>query len=148
LGKRPIGTNAIVVGGQEMGLATAEYLSEQGCRCTILEDSSALGADLGGVKQMVVLPRVAADPAITVRLNTNLERIGDGWVEVQSQGKRARMEGLDLVVFAWRRDMVRDLADEIAADGTVPEVHLIGDAQWPREMIDVIYEGAVTGRRL
>jgi 2,4-dienoyl-CoA reductase-like NADH-dependent reductase (Old Yellow Enzyme family)/thioredoxin reductase len=148
LGQRPIGQNAIVVGGQEMGLATAEYLSEQGCSCTILEDSGALGADLGGIKQMVVLPRIEADPAITVRLNANLERIGDGWVEVQSQGKRERIEGLDLVVFAWRKDMVRTLADEIALDGTVPEIYVIGDAQWPREMIDVIYEGAMTGRRL
>jgi hypothetical protein len=131
-----------------MGLTTAEYISEQGCNCTILEDSGTLGADLGGVKQMVVLPRIAADPAITVRLNTNLERIGDGWVEVQSEAKRERIEELDLVVFAWRRDMVRELAEAIVVDGTVPEVHVIGDAQWPREMIDVIYEGAVTGRLL
>lgn len=148
LGKRPIGRKAVVIGGQEMGLTTAEYLSEQGCSCTILEDSGALGADLGGVKQMVVLPRIAADPAITVRLNTNLERIGDGWVDVQSEGRRQRIEGLDLVVFAWRRDMVRDLAEAIMVDGTAPEVYVIGDAQWPREMIDVIYEGAVTGRRI
>lgn len=97
---------------------------------------------------MVVLPRIEAAPAITVRLNTNLEQIGDGWVEMQSRGNRQRIEGLDLVVFAWRRDMVRGLADEIAVDGTVQEFYLIGDAQWPREMIDVIYEGAMTGRWL
>lgn len=148
LGRRPIGRKAVVIGGQEMGLSTAEYLSEQGSSCTIIEDSGALGADLGGVKQMVVLPRVTADPNIEVRLNTNLEQIGDDWVEVQRDGKRERIEGVDLVVFAWRRDMVRGLAEEVSADGTVPEVYVIGDAEWPREMIDVIYEGAVTGRQI
>ena len=148
LGKRPVGRRAVVIGGQDMGLTTAEYLSEQGCHCTIVEDAGALGADLGGVKQMVVLPRVEADPNIEIRLNTNLERIGDGWVEVQCNGKLSRIEGIDMVVFAWRRDMARQLADDICYDGTIPEAHVIGDAVWPREMMDVIYEGAMMGRRL
>ena len=86
LGRTAPGRNAVVVGGQDIGLATAEFLSEQGCSCTIVEDTETLGADLGGIRQMVVLPRVDADPNITVRLNANLEDIGDDWVEIQSGG--------------------------------------------------------------
>lgn len=148
LGQTKIGKNAVVIGGQDIGLATAEFLSEHGCKCTIIDDSDALGADLGGIKQMVVLPRIADDPNLEVRLNSNVERIGDDWVEVQSKGQNEILDGIDMVVFAWGREMVRQLADEIGADGTVSDFHVIGDAEWPREAIDVIYEGAMTGRRI
>jgi 2,4-dienoyl-CoA reductase-like NADH-dependent reductase (Old Yellow Enzyme family)/thioredoxin reductase len=148
LGKRKFGKNAVVIGGQDIGLTTAEFLSEHGCKCTIVDDSDALGADLGGIKQMVVLPRIADDPNIEVRLNSNVERIGNDWVEVQSKGQTETLAGIDMVVFAWRREMVRELADELGADGTVSDFCVIGDAEWPREAIDVIYEGAMTGRRI
>ena len=148
LGKKKIGKNAVVIGGQNIGLTTAEFLSEHDCKCTIIDDSDALGADLGGIKQMVVLPRVADDGNISVRLNSNVERIGDDWAEVQSKGQIEILEGIDMVVFAWGREMVRQLADDIAADGTLPDFRVIGDAEWPREPIDIIYEGALTGRQI
>ncbi len=148
LGETKIGVNAVVVGGQNIGLATAEFLTEHGCKCTIVEDGDAIGADLGGIKQMVVLPRVADDANIEVRLNSNIERIGDDWVEVQSKGQSETLKGIDMVVFAWSREIVRQLADEVAADGTLADYCLIGDAVWPREPIDAIYEGAMTGRQI
>jgi 2,4-dienoyl-CoA reductase-like NADH-dependent reductase (Old Yellow Enzyme family)/thioredoxin reductase len=148
LGETAIGSNAVVVGGKNIGLTVAEYLSEHGCQCTIVEDGDAIGTDLGGIKQMVVLPRVADDPNIAVRLNSNVERIGDNWVEVQSKGELEILSGIDMVVFAWGQDMERRLADEIAADGTLGDCRLIGDAVWPREPIEIIYEGAMAGRHV
>jgi NADPH-dependent 2,4-dienoyl-CoA reductase/sulfur reductase-like enzyme len=148
LGKKPVGQRAVVVGGKDAGLITAEFLSENGCRVTIIEDSDALGADLGGIKGMIVLPRIEDDSNIDVKLKSNVEAVGDDWVEIQSEGKREKITGLDMVVFAWASDMGRQLADDIAVDGSVPEFYLIGDARWPREAIDVIYEGAVTGRKI
>lgn len=148
LGRRNIGKNAVVIGGQDIGLTTAEFLSENGCNVTIIDDSGALGADLGGLKQMTVLPRVAEDSHIKTRMHSNVERIGDDWVEIQSEGKRDKITGIDMVVFAIARDMQLQLADEISEDSTAPEVYLIGDAVKPRFAIDAIYEGAAIGRRL
>ncbi|NIQ39462.1 MAG: FAD-dependent oxidoreductase [Proteobacteria bacterium] len=148
LGKRPIGKKAVVVGGKDAGLIMAEFLSENGCKVTVVEDSDALGADLGGIKGMLILPRIEEDANIDVKLKANVEAIGEDWVEIQSEGKREKINGLDMVAFAWAKDMVRQLADDIAVDGTVPEVYLIGDAVWPRDALETIYEGAVTGRRI
>ena len=148
LGETKIGGNALIVGGQNIGLTTAEFLSEHGCKCTVIDDGDAIGADLGGIKQMVVLPRIEADENITVRLNTNVERIGDDWAELQSRGESETLEGIDMVVFAWGQDMVQGLADEMAADGTMQNFRLIGDAVWPRAPIDIIYEGAMAGRQV
>ncbi|MBC8460461.1 MAG: FAD-dependent oxidoreductase [Deltaproteobacteria bacterium] len=148
LGERAVGKKAVVIGGKDIGLATAEFLSENGCKAIIVEDSDALGGDLGGIKQMVVLPRIEEDTNIDVKLNSNVEEIGDDWVEIQSKGEREKIEGIDMVVFAAGREMVRQLDDDINREGTTPEVYIIGDAAWPREPIDVIYEAAVTGRRI
>jgi NADPH-dependent 2,4-dienoyl-CoA reductase/sulfur reductase-like enzyme len=148
LGERAVGEKAVVIGGKDIGLATAEFLSENGCKAIIVEDSDALGGDLGGIKQMVVLPRVEEDTNIDVKLNSNVEEIGDDWVEIQSKGEREKIEGIDMVVFAAGREMVRQLDDDINREGTVPEVYIIGDAAWPREPIDDIYDAAVTGRRI
>jgi NADH dehydrogenase FAD-containing subunit len=97
---------------------------------------------------MVVLPRVEEDTNIDVKLNSNVEEIGDDWVEIQSKGEREKIEGIDMVVFAAGREMVRQLDDDINREGIALEVYIIGDAAWPREPIDVIYEAAVTGRRI
>lgn len=148
LGEAKIGENAVIIGGRNICLTTAEFLSEHGCKCTIIDDANEIGADVGGIKQMVVLPRIADDDNITVRLNSNIERIGDDWVEVQSQGHSETLEDIDMVVFAWGQDMVRHLADEIAADGTLENFRLIGDPVWPRAPIDIIYEGAIAGRQI
>lgn len=148
LGKRAVGKNAVVIGGQKMGLTTAEFLSENGCKVTIIEDSGAIGADLGGIAGMCIFPRIEEDPNIAVKLDTNIETIGNDGIEIHSKGKREKISGLDMVVFARGVEMVRQLADDIVVDGTVPEVYLIGDAEWPRETIDVLYEAAVTGRKI
>jgi 2,4-dienoyl-CoA reductase-like NADH-dependent reductase (Old Yellow Enzyme family)/thioredoxin reductase len=148
LGKRAIGKNAVVVGGKDPGLITAEFLSENGCKVTLIEDSGGLGSDLGGIRGMIVLPRIEEDPNIDVKLKSNIQAVGDDWVEIQTEGKTEKLTGLDMVVFAWAQDMVHQLADDITAEGSIPEVYFIGDALWPREPIDVIYEGAVTGRRI
>jgi NADPH-dependent 2,4-dienoyl-CoA reductase/sulfur reductase-like enzyme len=148
LGDRAVGKNAVVIGGKDIGLATAEFLSENGCKVTIVEDSDALAADLGGIRQMVALPRIEEDANIDVRLNSNVEEIGDDWVDIQSKGEREKIEGVDMVVFAAGKEMVRQLGDAISAEETAPEVYIIGDAAWPRETIDVIYEAAVMGRQI
>ena len=97
---------------------------------------------------MVVLPRVAEDRNITVRLNSNVERIGHNWVELQSKGERETLSGIEMVVFAWGQDMECSLADEVAADGSVSDCRLIGDAVWPRDPIEIINEGAMAGRHI
>ena len=59
-----------------------------------------------------------------------------------------KLTGIDSIVLAWARAPVNRLADEIAAQGKVPEVYRIGDAVLPRDAADAIYEGAVVGRRI
>lgn len=148
LGKKPVGKKAVVYGAQDKGIIVAEFLSQHGCQVVLVGDTGAIAQDRGGISQMVTIPRTEADPNIEIKLNNNIEEIGDDWVEIQSNGERERINGLDMVVFAWHREMVRQLHDDVLWADAVDETYIIGDASWPRHAIDAIYEGAVTGRKI
>jgi thioredoxin reductase len=126
----------------------AEFLAENGSEVIIVEASDVLGSDLGGIRQWVIRDRIKENKAITIRLKTTVEQIEDNGAVLQSGGKVEKLTGIDSVVLAWARAPVNRLADEIAAQGKVPEVYRIGDAVLPRDAADAIYEGAVVGRRI
>lgn len=148
LGKRAPGKKAVVYGGQDIGIIVAEFLSQHDSQVIIVDDTNAIVQDRGGISQLVTIPRTEADPNIEIRLNSNIESIGGDWIEVQCAGEREKISGIDMVVFAWDREMVRQVYDEVANAEAVNEIFLIGDAAWPRHAIDAIYEGALLGRRL
>ncbi len=147
-GKKTVGKKSLVLGGKREGLAVAEFLTENGSGVTIVEVNPALGSDLGGVRQWVTVDRIKANSAITTRLKSTVERIEDDGVVIQSEGKVEKIAGIDCVVLAWMRSPVSQLADELAAEGKIPEIYRIGDAVLPRDASDAIYEGAITGRKI
>jgi 2,4-dienoyl-CoA reductase-like NADH-dependent reductase (Old Yellow Enzyme family)/thioredoxin reductase len=147
-GKSKIGKKSLVIGGKREGLTVAEFLAENGSEVIIVEASDVLGSDLGGIRQWVIRDRIKENKAITIRLKTTVEQIEDNGAVLQSGGKVEKLTGIDSVVLAWARAPVNRLADEIAAQGKVPEVYRIGDAVLPRDAADAIYEGAVVGRRI
>lgn len=147
-GKVQAGKRIVVIGGKRQGLGVAEFLAENGGDVIIVEPSNALGEDMGFVRQMVATRRVNEERAITVRLRTSVEKIGDGELVLNCDGKPETLTGIDSVVVAWATAPVNNLAEEIIEDGKVGEVYSIGDAVLPRDASDAIYEGAVIGRRV
>ncbi len=148
LGNRAMEGHVAVIGGQSPGTSVAEYLLDQGCRVTIVEDGEALAADMEGITRSLVLSRLEKAPGLTTHLKTNVERIERDLLVLQTSGRLMRLENVAHVVFAQHREMNRDLAEELAANSTEIEVHVIGDAAWPREPSDAILDGAILGRAL
>ena len=146
-----VGVNVVVFGGQGIALATAEYLAEKGADVTVINPSGELAADVEYMAQKVLLARIEANRQISVRLNTSLEAIGKNSVTVQSKGDAEEIRDVDQVVFAWERDMERTLFEELSggwAESLGIELHVIGDAAWPREPYDAVLEGAIIGRTI
>jgi len=146
-GKREIGKRSLVIGGQREGLTVSEFLAEKGSNVTIVEASNSLGLD-SGLRQLVILPRIQENPAISIKLKTSVEQINDTGINLQSEGKVERVTGIDSIVVALNRAPVNQLFDEVIADGIVQEIYRIGDAVIPRNAYEAIYEGAVIGRTM
>ncbi len=147
-GKREPAKRSVVIGGSKVGLTVAEFLAEAGSQVAIVEASDALAPDMAGFSQLRIGTRIRENPMIETRLKSTVEHIGDCSVTLQSEGKFEELRGIDLVVLAWDRISVNQLADDIISEGKVPEVYSIGDAVMPREITEAIYEGAVVGRKI
>jgi len=146
-GKKQPGKKTLVIGGKREGLTVAEYVAEIGSEVIIVEASNTLGADLNG-RQIIVTERMKQDPLIAFKMKTTVEHINGEGVLLRNEGKEEKLTGIDSVVLAWARTPVNRLADEIEAEGKVPEIYRIGDCVLPRDASDAIYEGAVVGRKI
>ncbi|MDO5100911.1 MAG: FAD-dependent oxidoreductase [Eubacteriales bacterium] len=60
-GVHTISGNVIVIGGGLVGLETAEYLAERGCKVTVVEMLKECGADLGMARKICVQESLHAD---------------------------------------------------------------------------------------
>lgn len=150
-GRVDVGVSVVVVGGQNLGLTTAEFMAEKGANVTVIEATGSLAGDIEYMAQKVLLKRVAQSNQIQVRLNSNIERIDEDSVVVQSGGELETLEDIDQVVFALERDMDRDLIEEVSGGLTEKlgiEYHAIGDCVWPRDTHDVVLEGSTLARSI
>ena len=150
-GRVGVGVNTVVVGGQNLGLVTAEYMADNGAKALVIETSDELAVDVEHITRKMLLERVDENSLIDVRLDTNVERIDEGNVTVQSRGELETLTDIDQVVFALDRDMNRDLVEELSGgmlgDFDV-ELHMVGDCVWPGEPYDAVLSGYRTGRTI
>ncbi len=151
-GEAEPGSRVVLVGGGlVVGAATAEYLAESGSEVTMVEATGELAVDEEFMARKMLLARIERNERIAVRFNSNVERIGRDWVDVQSGGTIERIDGIDQVVFAIQRDMERGLIEEMTGDRAAElgiETHVIGDAVFPRHPYNAVYEGAMIGRSI
>ncbi len=144
-GEVPAGASVLIVGGGLVGCETADFLSEQGCRVTIVEMLREIALDVQDVVRSFLLKRLER---YRVRVETGArvkECTGSGIIAEQS-GREFRLEGYDQIVLAAGVKPVRNLGDQLR--GKVPELFIIGDASSPRKAIDAIEEGAFLAVKL
>ena len=150
-GRVDVGTEVLVMGGQYLGLTTAEFLAERGARVTVVEATGGLAADLEFMAQKMLLARIEASNEIVVRLDSNVERIEANGVILQSGGELETLDGIDQVVIALEREMDRELIEAVSAglaDDLGFEFHAIGDCVWPREPYDAVLDGNTVARNI
>ncbi|MEM7442392.1 MAG: NAD(P)/FAD-dependent oxidoreductase [Pseudomonadota bacterium] len=144
-----VGDSVVVIGGQMLGVSAAEFLAERGASVVVLEATGAIAQDLEFMAQKLLNGRLEKSNQITVRLNTNAERIGEDAVGIQSQGIHETLENIDQVVFAIEREMDRSLLDEITDDLVEDlgvEYHAVGDCVWPQDPYEAMLDGNRVGR--
>lgn len=145
------GRSVAVIGGQWLGMAVAQSLAEAGSQVTVIEATDALAQDLEYMAQQTMNARLATSNQISVRLNTNVERIEPDALILQSGGEIEKLSDIDQVVFAIERTMERDLENALVETGVldgVGEVHAIGDCVFPGDPYEVISQAYETARAL
>ncbi|MAE94208.1 MAG: hypothetical protein CL910_06065 [Deltaproteobacteria bacterium] len=116
----PIGSRAVVVGGDLAAVELAEFLAERGRRVTLLEAGLELAPEVGLKRRTEHMDRLDA-LGVAVHTGVCAERIDEGGVWLA--------DGLsipaDSVILAGEVEAETSLYD--ALKDRVPEVHAIGD---------------------
>jgi 2,4-dienoyl-CoA reductase (NADPH2) len=172
-GKVHVGEKVVVVGGNAVGLETALYLADQGTlppevlhflvanraeswetleglvnrgdkHVTVVEMMKRAGEDIGSSTRWTVMMELRR---LGVNVLTGATAVGirpEG-VEIE-KGEKHNLLPADSVVVAAGAEPENVLVEEIV--DLAPEIYTIGDAKAPRNALEAIKEGFLTGLRI
>jgi pyruvate/2-oxoglutarate dehydrogenase complex dihydrolipoamide dehydrogenase (E3) component len=144
-GKTVTGQKVLIAGGGLVGCETALFLDELGKNVTIVEMLPELAADLIPVPREALNRKLSESRVTALTSATIVEFTGDG-VIVERNGRRENLGSMDTIVLAMGTVSVNELSGEVKA--SVPEIHVIGDAERPLKAMDAIAAGARVGRQI
>jgi 2,4-dienoyl-CoA reductase-like NADH-dependent reductase (Old Yellow Enzyme family)/thioredoxin reductase len=167
------GKRVVVIGGNAVGLETALYLGSQGTvtpetlyfllvnraesmettetllnrgnkEVTVVEMTKKAGIDIGSSTRWTVMAELRR---LGVKIMTGAKaiEINKEGVEIEKDGSKDLLPA-DTVVIASGSKPDTKLAE--AVKGVVPEIHVIGDARSPRNALEAIREGFLTGLKI
>ena len=172
-GKATVGKKTVIVGGNAVGLETALYLANQGTLSpetlhflvaqkaetwdalegmvnqgsrdvTVVEMMKKPGQDIGSSTRWTVMAELRR-LGVRIQRNTKVVGIRPEGVEIEDAQGRDHLNADSVVVAAGSVGENR-LLSEIEA--LVSEVHIIGDAKEPRNVLEAIKEGFLTGLKI
>jgi 2,4-dienoyl-CoA reductase-like NADH-dependent reductase (Old Yellow Enzyme family)/thioredoxin reductase len=144
-GRRHDGDRALVIGGNGLGLETADLLSEWGTRVTVVELQQHVGRDISSTARWHLLHRLR-EKKVKILSSTEVRKIGKGEVVVTSEKGSETLGGFDVIILAAGASPNNELASEVRHK--VAEVYVIGDALAPRQGAQAILDGNKIGRRI
>lgn len=169
-GRKGVGKEVVIVGGNAVGLETALYLASQGTLCaevlhflvtnraeawetlnelidrgnkrvTVVEMASKVGQDIGLSTRWTVLGELRR-LGVTLMTGTKAVGVTAEGVEIEREGETAILPA-DSIVFATGSRPENRIAGEVG--DLVPEIITIGDAKKPRNALEAIREGFQAG---
>ncbi|MFH0768953.1 MAG: FAD-dependent oxidoreductase [Chloroflexota bacterium] len=142
VGKAGTGQRVVVLGGGQVAMETAQLLARQGKKVTMVV-RTVIG------KRMVrftyyPLRRELIRRGVEILQNTRTEEITDAGVVVSDKSGKRQVIGCDTVVLATGAKSERKLLDAVDVD----EVHIVGDALYPANILKAIHEGNYIAQRI
>ena len=139
-----VGPTVIVVGGNAMGLETAEWLASKKKRVIVVEMRDEVGSDIEPATKYALTDRLH-DYGVKFEVRKKVIEVVDNGVICLDENDQRRSLSADRVVFALgatpNKDLGRELPEKIKS-------YVIGDAKEPRKIIDAISEAYALARSI
>ena len=139
-----VGENVIIIGGGAVGLETAEYLIEKGIKISVIEKLDDVGS---GIPTIIKIPLEIGlkEKGVKIYKKTSLLEIMNDKVVIECEGNIKKIKS-DTILFATGELPDLELSEDL--QGTIPEKHVIGDAQRPGDMLSAICHGFKIGMQI
>jgi len=146
-GKIEAGSKVVVVGGGSVGAETAHYLMETGPRNIVLvEMLPEICCDMPQDARIIFMREIKHLFNLCIMKNTIVIKIEDKAVILKNGDKEEIIKDVDTVVMAVGASPNTFLKNEL--EGSVPELHVIGDAIKARDVLTAVFEGSKEGRNI
>ncbi|MGC8763222.1 MAG: FAD-dependent oxidoreductase [Acidobacteriota bacterium] len=143
LGGRELpGRRVLVLGGGLVGVEAAEKLALEGREVVVVEMLPEMGGGMEAVGKALLFKRLKALSRLTLLTSTTVLRIGKDALEVRTPDGPRSLEPVEAVLLAAGL-RPEPLPESLRA--LVPEVHVVGDAQAPRDVESAVREGYEAG---
>jgi len=137
-----------IIGGGLVGMETALFLAENKVSpLVIIEPTDKLGGNIGLRTGWVVRNEVTNHPDIDVRLEATVEEIKEHSIVVQKKGEFEELQTENVIVAVGMLNN-NELAEKLKAEGTIEELHLVGDCNVPRTVKEAVEEAAIAARKV
>ncbi|MBI2174623.1 MAG: FAD-dependent oxidoreductase [Candidatus Omnitrophica bacterium] len=141
-----VGKEVVVIGGELVGCETADFLSDQGKKVTVVRRGAQMAAAMVANNRRALLNRLKEkNVTLMPGVKEYKEITKEGLVLVDSEGKQRTLKA-DTIVLA--TGAISDDRLSKAIEGKVSEIHVAGDCVEPRRIVDAIYDGARLARAL
>ncbi|MFC1561570.1 FAD-dependent oxidoreductase [candidate division KSB1 bacterium] len=143
--KAPVGERVLIIGGGMVGLETADFLTHRGHKVTVVELLDEIGRGMEAVTRKLIL-RNLEKYNVKIVTHTKLSRYDNGDTYISNGSEETLFGTFDTVVMAVGTRSVNELKEPLLQKGI--KVHVIGDAEKPRQLFDAIREGFIVGNTL
>ncbi|MFC1829040.1 FAD-dependent oxidoreductase, partial [Thermodesulfobacteriota bacterium] len=140
-----VGDRVIILGGNQAGLVLADFLSEKGKAVVVLNRKQHFAEEMSSNDRYYLRERLKRDSVRLFKKVSVKEFLSDG-VRFSSSGESFQLEGFDSVVIAEAMTPVREAKNLFK--GKIMDVHIIGDAKAPRDLMFAQSEGEEVGRSI
>lgn len=119
------GSKVLVIGGDQIGLQIADYLSEAGAEVTVAEPGHHFAGKMAANDRWYLTSRCIEKGVRRVK-DVQAIAMSGAAVKLAAKAGDVELDGVNRIVFASERHALRDLAEAGRAKGI--ETHVIGDA--------------------
>ncbi len=145
-GDPPVGSRALVVGGGALGMEAAELLAGRGVEVVVVEMLAEVARDMEPVTRRLLLERLRTLP-VEIHTGTTVESVDPAGVTVRTASGETRvLPPVESVVLAAGTRPENALAGELERRGY--EVHVVGDAVEPRQLLQAVHTAWETAAAL
>ena len=139
------GDRVIVLGGGQAGLVTADFLAERGKEVAVLNRKRHFAEEMSSNDRFYLRERLKRE-SVHLFKQVAVKTFTDDGAVFTSAGNPVSLEGFDTVVVAEAMTSVRDAKQLLDRHGL--EVHVIGDAKTPRNLMLAQSEAEEIGRSI
>jgi len=140
-----VGDRVIILGGGQAGLVTADFLAEKGREVALLNRKRHFAEEMSSNDRFYLRERLKSQNVHLFK-QVAVKTFTDDGVVFTSAGNPVTLEGFDSVVVAEAMTPMRDAKQLL--DHRKLEVHVIGDAKTPRNLMLAQSEAEEIGRSL